>query len=101
MAAQPYNYRQNSSRLGLTQSVAFTASSAAITNAFGPATYQIRIATTSSCYYQIGDGAQTASITTSPYLPSTWVEYVTVNPGQRISFIQQTAGGTATITEIL
>jgi hypothetical protein len=36
-----------------------------------------------------------------PGLPATWVEYVTVNPGQRISFLQQTAAGTATVTEIL
>ena len=96
-----YNYRQNSSRLGITQSIVFAASSTAITNAFGTATYQIRIATTSACFYQVGDGVQTASATTSPFLPATWVEYVTVSPGQRISVIQQTAGGTMTVTEVV
>ena len=98
--AEPYNYRQNSSRLGVTQSIAFTASSVAITNPFATFTYQVRLSTTANCNYQIGDGAQTASITTSPYLPATWVEYVTVNPGQRISAIGNTTGGTMLVTEV-
>ena len=98
--AEPYNYRQNSSRLGVTQAIAFTASSVAVANPFASFTYQVRISTTANCNYQIGDGAQVATITTSPYLPATWVEYVTVNPGQRISAIGNVGSGTMLIAEI-
>jgi hypothetical protein len=50
-----------SSRVGITQTIAFDAS-AAITNAFGSETYQLRLASDSACCYRIGDGVQTATI---------------------------------------
>lgn len=48
--------KQNSSRVGLTQTIAYD-SSVGITNAFGPETFQIRLVANSACCYRIGDGA--------------------------------------------
>ena len=85
-----------SSRIGVTQTIAFAAS-AAITNAFGPETYQLRLAADSGCCYRIGDGVQTATIA-DVYLPAGVVEYVIVNPGQRISAIMAATNGLVTAT---
>ena len=87
----------DSSRQGVTQTVAFTGSSVAITNAFGTQTYQIRLVANSACNYRIGDGAQTATAA-DPYLPAGWYEYVTVSPGQRISAIRAATDGLTTAT---
>jgi hypothetical protein len=87
--------KQSASRVGVTQTIAYDASTA-IANAFGPETYQIRMVANSACCYRIGDGAQTAT-TADPFLPPNVVEYVIVSPGQRISAIKATgSGGTAT-----
>ena len=74
--------KQPSSRVGITQTIAYNAS-VAITNAFGPATWQLRLVADSACCYRIGDGAQTAT-TADIFLPAHTIEYVIVNPGQRI-----------------
>jgi hypothetical protein len=85
-----------SSRVGVTQTIAFDAS-AAITNAFGSQTHQLRLATDSPCCYRIGDGVQTATVA-DPFLPTGVVEYVIVNPGQRISAIKAATNGLVTAT---
>ena len=87
---------QQASRLGTTQTIAYN-SSAAVGNAFGAQTYQIRVAANSACHIKIGDGAQTAT-TADPYLPAHWPEYVTVTPGQRISAIKAATDGLDTAT---
>lgn len=84
-------------RLGTTQTIAYTASSVAITNAFGAQTYQIRLVANSACHVKIGDGAQTAT-TSDPFLPANIAEYVTVTPGQRISAIRASTDGLVTAT---
>jgi hypothetical protein len=88
---------QRASRLGTTQTVAFTASSAAATNPFGSQTRQVRLVADSACCYSIGDGAQTAT-TSSPFLPANWVEYVMVNAGQSIAAIRASTDGLVTAT---
>lgn len=87
---------QRSSRIGTTQTIAYDGS-AAITNAFGSQTYQVRLAANSACHYKIGDGAQTAT-TSDPFLPANTVEYVTVAPGQRMAAIKAATGGLVTAT---
>jgi len=89
--------KQHSSRVGTTQTIAYTAASAAITNAFGAETYQIRLVANSAAHYKIGDGAQTAT-TSDPFLPANFPEYVTVTPGQRISAIEASTNGLVTAT---
>ncbi len=85
-----------SSRVGVTQTIAFDAS-AAITNAFGPETYQLRLAADSACCYRIGDGVQTATIA-DVFLPAGVIDHVIVNPGQRISAIKAATNGLVTAT---
>ena len=88
--------KQPSSRVSITQNIPFDAS-AAIANAFGPETYQLRLVSDSACCYRIGDGVQTATIA-DVYLPAGVVEYVIVNPGQRISAIMAATNGLVTAT---
>src|SRR5438445_742728 len=88
--------KQPSSRAGVTQTIAFDAS-AAVANAFGPETYQLRLVADSACCYRIGDGAQTAT-TADPFLPANTIEYVIVSPGQRISAIKAASNGLVTAT---
>src|SRR5712671_3931458 len=87
---QPY------SRVGTTQTIAYNASMA-ITNAFGPETWQLRLVANSACCYRIGDGAQTAT-SADILLPAGVIEYVIVSPGQRISAIKATTNGLVTAT---
>jgi hypothetical protein len=88
---------QDASRLGATQKVAYTGSSAAAANAFGAQTYQIRVVANSACHVKIGDGAQTAT-TDDPYLPAHVPDYVTVTPGQRVAAIRAATDGLDTAT---
>jgi len=90
--------RNSSNRALATQTIAYTGSSVAVSNAFGAETFQVRLVASSACHYQIGDGTQTASQTTSPLLPANWVEYVTVTPGQRIAAIRAATDGLLTAT---
>jgi hypothetical protein len=88
--------KQPSSRAGATQAIAFDAS-AAITNAFGPETFQLRLVADSACCYRIGDGVQTAT-SADTYLPANVIEYVIVSPGQRISAIKAATNGLVSAT---
>lgn len=87
-------------RLGTSQTIACATTSTAISSAFGAQTFAVRIAVSGSgaTHYRIGDGVQT-SVTSDPYLPNSWVEYVRVSPGQRISAITETGTATMTVTE--
>jgi hypothetical protein len=88
--------KQSSSRSGVTQTIAFDGS-AAIANAFGPESYQLRLVADSACCYRIGDGAQTATAADT-FLPANAIEYVIVSPGQRISAIKAATNGLVTAT---
>jgi hypothetical protein len=88
--------KQPSSRAGATQTLAFDAS-AAIANAFGPETYQVRLVADATCCYRIGDGPQIATIGDA-FLPANVIEYVIVSPGQRISAIKAATNGLVTAT---
>jgi hypothetical protein len=87
---------QQADRICVTQTIAFD-SSTAITNAFGPATFKIRLIANSACNFKIGDGAQTAT-TSDPFLPANWESTFTVSPGQRISAIKAATNGLVTTT---
>jgi hypothetical protein len=84
------------SRVAVTQTIAFDAS-AAIANPFGSETYQLRLVADSACCYRIGDGAQTATVA-DVFLPANTIDYVTVNPSQRISAIKAATNGLVTAT---
>lgn len=88
--------KQSSSRAGVTQTIAYNASSA-IANVFGPETFQVRLVADSACCYRIGNGAQTAT-TSDIYLPANVIEYVIVSPGQSIAAIAAASNGLVTAT---
>jgi hypothetical protein len=87
----------DAARLGTTQTIAYTATSAGITNPFGSQTRRIRMVANSACHVRIGDGAQTAT-TSDPFLPSGWVDYVVVTPGQSLAVIRAATDGLVTAT---
>lgn len=88
--------KQNSSRVGATQTIAYD-SSVPIANAFGAGTYQLRLVANSACCYRIGDGVQTATIADT-FLPANTIDYVIVSPGQRIAAIKAATNGNVTAT---
>lgn len=88
--------KQPSSRIGVTQTIAFDGSAAA-TNTFGSETYQLRLVADSACCFRISNGAQTAT-TADPFLPANTVEYVIVSPGQSIAAIKAATNGLVTAT---
>ena len=88
--------KQPSSRIGVTQTIAFDGSAAA-TNTFSSETYQLRLVADSACCFRIGNGAQTAT-TADPFLPANTVEYVIVSPGQSIAAIKAATNGLVTAT---
>ena len=88
--------KQPSSRVGVTQTIAFDGSTA-VTNVFGPETYQLRLVADSACCYRIGNGAQTAT-TADAFLPANVIEHVIVSPGQSISAIKAASNGLVTAT---
>ncbi len=94
--------KQQASRPGAVQTVAFSGTAATIGSAFGPETYQIRLCATASCNYLISEAANVVPATTSngPLLPANTIEYVIVNPGQKLSVIQNSATGALNVTEM-
>jgi len=81
-----------------TQTAAFTASSAAITNAVGSQVNKVRLLATQNCH--IAFGASPTATTSDFYLPSGVVEYFTIKPGQKVAAIRNSADGTLYVTEM-
>ena len=79
------------------ENVAYTGTAAA-SAAFASGINHIRIVATTAAYYKIaGTPVATSSDT---YLPANVIEIIRVNPGQKISFIQVSAGGTASVSQM-
>lgn len=86
-------------RLGTHQSVAYTGTAGTIANAIGSGVQKVRVVVTSAAYIKIAKTSPTAT-TSDVYMPADSPEYFTVNPGQKVSAIQVTSGGTLHVTEI-
>lgn len=81
---------QRSSRQGTTNNVSVaTTSTSAASSAFGAQTFQVRVAATAACFYQVGPGTPTAAATDA-YLPANVIEYVKVSPGEKIAVFSAT-----------
>jgi len=89
---------QGTGRCGTHQSVAFTGTAGTITNAVAAGSYMVRVCSTSACYIAFGT-APTAT-TAGIYIPANVPEYFTCSPGEKVSAIQLSAGGTLHVTEI-
>lgn len=85
-------------RPGVTQTVAYTGTSATSANPFGAQTYCLRLSANSACHFKIVEAAGGAAAATDTFLPANVVDYVIVNPGQKISVIQSPTGGLVTAT---
>jgi hypothetical protein len=87
-----------SGRIGTHQSIAYTGTAGTVANAVSSGCYRVRVCLTSAGYIAIGTSptATTAGI----YMPADSPEYFTVAPGEKVSAIQLSAGGTLHITEV-
>lgn len=80
------------------QTAAYTASSAAISNAVGDGVSVVRLVATSACHIKV---AVTPVATSSDMLlPANTVQYIAIAPGQKVAAIQNSAGGTLHVTEM-
>ena len=90
---------QPSSRLGATTVFTLSGGSQA-SAAFGPETFQIRLATGDQpAHFAIGDGTPTATAA-DPIMPANRAEYLTVTPGQKIAVLQAGTAGLLSVTEL-
>ena len=68
--------------------------------AFGAQTRVVRLAAGAQpAWYKIGDGTPTADAN-SALLPANWIEYVTVQPGQKVAVLQAGTAGSFSIVEL-
>ena len=85
-------------RLGAHQSVAYTGTAGTITNAISDSIRAVRVVTTSAAYIVIG---KTPTATTAGvYMPADRPEVFNCNPGEKVSAIQVSAGGSLHVTEL-
>jgi hypothetical protein len=84
--------------LGATQKVAFTGT-AGTSTAISSGVNVVRVALSSAGYIKLSS-AGTAATATDIYLPAGVVEYFIVDPGTRISAVQDSAGGNLSVTEL-
>ena len=86
----------DAARLGTTQTVAYTGTAAACSTAFASGTRQVRVVANSACH--IAFAAAPTATTSDAYLPAHVVEYLTVNPGEKISAVRAGSDGLDTAT---
>jgi hypothetical protein len=90
---------EDSSRLGTNTTFTLSGTSQASAS-FGGQTRQVRVATGGQpAFIKIDDGTPTAAAT-DPLMPANWVDYFTVNPGQKIAVLQAGTAGTLSVTEM-
>lgn len=88
-------------RQSTVQNVAYTGTAGTITNVLGAQTFRVRLLTTSDAWVLIANGTTAATTSNGSYLPAKSAEYFTCSPGQKVSAVQDTAGGTLNVTEII
>ena len=90
--------------MGAGTSQIFTVSNSSVQSAaFGSTTTIVRLAASlGHCHFEIGANP-TASVTTSAMMPINSVEYLRVNPGEKIAVIKDSgvANSTFSLTQIL
>lgn len=85
-------------RLGTVQSASYTGTAGTITNPVGPQTYRVRVLVTTDAYVRIGNNPTAVSGDT--YMTGLVPEYFTITPGQKVSAVEVSSGGTLNVTEI-
>lgn len=85
---------------GVSQNVSVAVASAAVTNAFGANTFEIRVVSTTNCWLSFGASPTASAAANNVYLPANVVEYYHVNPGQKVAAIRDSADGTLNVAEM-
>lgn len=83
---------------GGTQSVSFTAASAATTNAIGNQTRRVSLFADQDCHVRF-DGTPVA-VTTDFFLPASVQIMLAIRPGQKVAAIRNSADGTLYVSEL-
>jgi hypothetical protein len=81
---------------GTHQSVAYTGTAGIITNGVGGQIRAVRVVCTSAAYIAFNATATTAGI----YVPANTPEVWQIEPGDKVSAIQVSSGGTLHVTEL-
>jgi hypothetical protein len=84
-------------RLGTHQSAAYTGTAGTITNAISSGVYKVRVIVTSAAYIKIGSSP--TATTSDVYMAADAAEYFSIRPGEKVSAVQVSAGGTLHVTE--
>lgn len=95
VAKDSYGHIVQAMKPGTVQKVTISGTSAATSTAFVGTV--IRVVSTTPCHFTVGTSP--TATTSLSYLPAFVVEYLRVDPGDKIAFIQASAGGFATVTE--
>ncbi len=85
-------------RWGTHQSKAYTGTAGTIDTAISTGVTRVRIAVTSAAYVKVGKSVTATSA--DVYMPADAVEYVIIAPGEVVSAIQVSSGGTLHVTEV-
>lgn len=85
-------------RLGTTQNVSYTGTAGTVSTGATVGVQKVRVMVTTDAFVVVGSADATSA---GAYLPAFSVEYFTISPGQKVSAIQVSAGGTLYATEIL
>jgi hypothetical protein len=85
---------------GTSQVLAVATASAAITNAFGAYTHDIRVVSGTNCWITFAASPTATAGAGSIYLPAGVVEYFHVTPGQKLAAIRDSADGTLSVAEM-
>lgn len=87
-------------RPSTSQSVAYTATAGVISNAFGAHTKLVRVILTTAGYIKFDHQSNLAATTSDLYMSAGIPEYFSVNPGEKVSAIRESASGTLYVTEM-
>jgi hypothetical protein len=85
-------------RLGTHQSKAYTGTAGTIDNVVGAQTRRVRVIVTTAAYVKIGNDPTAA--TSDVYMPANVAEVFNITPGQKVSAVQVSSGGTLHVTEL-
>ena len=102
LPADKFNNSIQAMRIGVTQSVTFSLTSAVTTNALSKNTIIVRLVSTSDCFVKITTGTPSAT-PADMFLPAGVPEYIGVDGFNtlKVAAIQSTAGGTLYVTEMV
>ena len=88
-------------RWGTKRSTTYTGTAGTISQTVSAGIYKIRVLVTTDAYVYVSDDGAAATSSNGAYVPGLLPEYVTVTPGQHVSAIQVSSGGTVEFVECI